>query len=251
MDESFVVIYAARTAPDAHQLKNLLAEAGIRAEVTNTALEGGAGVELLGWPTLARVVVAGEDAERARQMALEFDAQLAALARAPAEEEPESEPPPTAPEAWPRCPRCCAPRITRCPICGTTGVGFAQADPEYAGTPGLADDAEPMSCGCGSGGCLGGSPATKVEDGLSGEASPLSEPEAAEPQLVLVCPTCDEPFVPQYSLGCPVCYHEFPDGFTPDPPRAPREPISARMVAVVAGLVGLLLAVFLYFALLF
>ncbi len=255
MDDSFVVIYAARTATDAHQLKNLLAEAGIRAEVTNTVLEGGAGVELLGWPTLARVVVAGKDAERARQTALEFDRKIAAMARAPAGEDSESEPPPTVPEAWPRCPRCFAPRVTKCPICGTTGVGFAQADPEYVGTPGLADDAQPTSCGCGTGGCSGGSSAAAAEDGLSdatgGEVSQPTEPEAAGPELMLVCPTCDEPFVPQYALGCPVCYHEFPDGFAPDPPRAAREPIGPRTIAVVLGLVGLVVAVFVYFAMLF
>ena len=177
------------------------------------------------------------------------------MARAPEEDDSESGAPLALPEAWPRCPRCRAPRVTKCPICGTTGVGFAQADPEYIGMPGLADDAEPMSCGCGSGGCSGGPSAVPVEDGLSeaagGETSEPSEVEAEAPSLVLVCPTCDEPFVPQYSLGCPVCYHEFPDGYTPDPPSAAREPISSRAIAVIVGLVGLLLAVFLYFALLF
>lgn len=30
--------------------------------------------------------------------------------------------------SWPRCPRCGAPRITKCPACGTSGTSFPAAD---------------------------------------------------------------------------------------------------------------------------
>jgi len=30
---------------------------------------------------------------------------------------------------------------------------------------------------------------------------------------MLLCPTCDEPFTPQFARRCNGCGHEFPDGF--------------------------------------
>ena len=256
MDEDLVVIYAARTATDAHQLRNLLVEAGIQATVTNTVLEGGSGVDIIGWPTLARVAVAKKDAERARQMALEFDRRIAATALAPEEEAPEGEPPPTVPDGWPRCPRCGARRATRCPICGTAGTDFAQVDPEFVGAPDPDEDAQPISsCGCGSGGCSHGQSAAHGENGLTdasgAETSEPTEAESDAPELMLVCPTCDEPFVPEYARGCPACDHEFPDGYDPEPEPAVHERIGVRAIAVILGLVGLLIAVFVYFASLF
>jgi len=71
------VIYAARTMQEAHLLKDHLEENGIRAMVTNSSLEGGSGVDILGWPTLARVAVNEEDAAAARQIALQFDRHFA------------------------------------------------------------------------------------------------------------------------------------------------------------------------------
>ena len=65
MSDGLKVIYAARNSPEAHMLKNHLGEAGIRAIVTNDVLEGGVGVDIVGWPTLPRVAVAAEDAEAA------------------------------------------------------------------------------------------------------------------------------------------------------------------------------------------
>ena len=48
--QDLVTIYAARTATDAHQLKNLLVEAGIPATVTNAVLEVAPLVEVDGRP---------------------------------------------------------------------------------------------------------------------------------------------------------------------------------------------------------
>ena len=256
MDEELVVIYAARTATDAHQLKNLLVEAGIRATVTNTVLEGGSGVDIIGWPTLARVAVARKDAETARQMAMEFDQRIAAMSLAPKDETPEGESPPSVPEKWPLCPQCGARRVTRCPICGTAGTDFARVDPEFVGAPDLNEDAQPISsCGCGSGGCSHGQSAVNVENGLTdasrADTSQPTEVESDAPEVTLVCTTCDEPFVPEYSLGCPACDHAFLDGYDPEPGPVVREQISSRTIAVILGLVGLLIAVFVYFASLF
>ena len=162
---------------------------GIRAIVTNADLEGGAGVDVLGWATLARVAVNEENAITAREIALEFDRSISSYAEAGGEVVASGEPagtaarPPetrvhveTLPESWPRCPQCGAPRITKCPACGTSGSGFPPADP-------TGDE---------------------------------SSDEPAAPRLLL-CIECDEPFTPEYAHDCEWCSHEFADGFRPRP----------------------------------
>ena len=112
MSDKTAVIYAARNMQEAHLLKDALAEAGIRQTVINDMLEGGSGVDIVGWPTLARVVVAEEDAQRAREMALEFERRAADMGReglpaqqnAPEQGRPEEKP--REPVEWPTCPRC-------------------------------------------------------------------------------------------------------------------------------------------------
>jgi hypothetical protein len=122
------VVYAARNAPEAHFLRNLLAESGIKAVVTNDVLEGGAGVDIVGWPTLPRVVVAEENADAARQLALEFErSRGGASGLAPEDAKPPE--PSRVPPWWPRCPGCGAPRLAQCPCCGTAGTEFLSADP--------------------------------------------------------------------------------------------------------------------------
>ena len=62
MADQPTVIYVAGSLQQAHMLKNLLAEQGIEAVVTNETLEKGSGVDYVGWSTLARVVVDEADA---------------------------------------------------------------------------------------------------------------------------------------------------------------------------------------------
>ena len=64
MPDKTAVIYAARTMQEAHLLKDALIEAGIGATVINDLLQGGSGVDVVGWSTLSRVVVPEEDALR-------------------------------------------------------------------------------------------------------------------------------------------------------------------------------------------
>lgn len=126
MHDDLITVYRARTPADAHLLRNLLEEAGIRATVTNDKLSGGAGVELLGWSTEPLVQVIEADAGRARAMALDFDRrQRAAM--------PSDLPVPDAPpsdQSWPTCPACGRPRTTSCPVCHTSGHNFPPADIE-------------------------------------------------------------------------------------------------------------------------
>jgi hypothetical protein len=67
------------------------------------------------------------------------------------------------------------------------------------------------------------------------------ESEDKEP-LLLVCTTCDEPFVPRFYKRCEHCGFEFEDGV--DLPRPTREPEMvytdmARVWVVIAGMVAL------------
>lgn len=215
-DQDLTVVYAAGSAPEASLLVNQLAEAGIRAVVTNTVLEGGAGVDVLGWATLARVAVAKRDAPAARAIALEFDRTVAQRRAgssegvSTAEVQPEAAASAAADTAeWPRCPQCHARRVTRCPICSTEGTNFRQADPNYTPTLGVADDATPLStCGCGSGSCH-----EKESAEQSSRQDEAADAGPAAQRPTLLCPTCDEPFEPQYARRCPDCGHEFADGF--------------------------------------
>jgi len=225
MSQEHTVIFTALSSQQAHLLRNLLSDAGIKAVVTNDVLDRGAGVGLSGWPTLARVLVAEEDALRARQLALEFDKRAFASPSGPVAEAPV----PTIPvDAWPRCPQCAAPRITRCPVCQTAGTDFPLADMEFAGTAG-PDEAGSAIC---------------PTRGPGGEEA---EPEPR--RVMLVCPTCDEAFVPEHPRVCEWCGHAFADGYELPAPEGPAEEISSRMITVVIALLALLAAVVAYFVL--
>ena len=196
----------------------------------------------MGATTDAKVLVAEEHAEAARQFAMDFDLRTS----------PDDPDAPAADEAtaseeddgWPRCPQCNARRSTRCPICETAGTDFPRADPEYLVAPGVADDARPVSCGCGSGAC-GGDKASAPDEAGPAAAEP-SEP--LEPTPGLMCSVCDEPFVPQFPRLCEWCGHRFPDGYEVAKVVS-SEQIPTRAVATILALVALLIAAAVYFML--
>jgi len=239
MSQRQTVVYAARTSQDAHLLRNLLADLQIQAVVVNDVLERGSGVDVVGWPTLARVVVAEEDAARAREIALEFDRQMGPAAAGPTEEGPPPEEVAAAPQPWPTCPECGARRSTRCPICGTAGSDFQPADMGFVWIPELADAAtEAPSCNCGPGGC--------TPPGEQTEVSGADEVESESPARLLMCPTCDEPFTPQYPRLCEWCGHDFGHGYEVELPQEPVEQINSRVIATIVGLLVLMAAMVVY-----
>lgn len=150
----------------------------------------------------------------------------------------ETSPPP----AWPRCPDCGKPRTTRCPVCGTTGVDFAEADAEYIWGMGLSEQPQ-GSCGCSTQGSC-----DSAACDASGEATGGSPPNEGDDTLVLMCPTCDEPFVPTYPNRCVWCGHAFDDGYEVDVAEQPTEEAAGRVILLSVGLAVLLALVAFYFA---
>jgi len=316
-------VYSADSVQQAHFLKNLLVQSGINAMVSNELLHRGSGVDLVGSPTAAKVVVAARDAETARQLALDFDRRTAALvepeivysasslpearavkgvlARAgisaavgddimhtEAEVNPFGmarampvivtrrdieaarkiildgfDPQAASSEAadglerddsiievpapWPRCPQCDTRRTTRCPICPTSGTDFEQVDPEFVGSLGLPVDTSDTTGGCGSSCSCGPEPQTDAPQSVEGKAAEPPGAETGPPSLALMCPTCDEPFVPEFPRRCEWCSHEFADGYRVED-HVEREPIPLQAMIVILGLVTLVLIACAYFA---
>ena len=236
------VVYSARTAQDAHLLRNLLVDEGIEAVVLNAALADGAGVDAIGWSTAARVAVDEADAARARVIAAEFDRGSPAL---PSSTSHVSQEETTAMllDVWPTCPACQKRRVTRCPICGTAGSDFPPADTGFSAIAELdATLAAGPETGCGpqgcsSDGCAGdhGSTISEVDDPNRPPETPPSDDDTAETPM-LMCTTCDEPFVPQYAGQCEWCGHRFDDGYAVEIDRRAPERFNARMIGVLIGL---------------
>lgn len=89
-------------------------------------------------------------------------------------------------------------------------------------------------------------------DAHAARESPISPGTGAAPEsepLVLICPICDEPFVPRFARCCAWCGHRFPDGFDYEPETPAEESeASRRVVLMIAAMVGLLLFLLAYFA---
>ena len=149
-------------------------------------------------------------------------------------------------EGWPHCPQCRAPRTTYCPICQTAGVDFLQVDPQYAAAPDDGSEARAMSCACDSGDCS----SAPCENPADEPLEEFDSQEAATGVMVL-CPTCDEPFVPEHPNRCEWCGHPFPDGYTVDVAGEAPEQFNTRVVGAMLGLAVILLALAVYFAFLF
>lgn len=208
MREDFTVVYEARTVPEAHELIDRLGDAGIQAVVVEEVAQSQAGTDAIGLPSPFSVAVHQEEANTARRIAEAFDDELINRVEHEADQSDTVETATTPDEidSWPQCPECNARRITVCPICKTSGSHFCWADKEYSQT-------------------------TDTDE---------------ENRLMVLCPTCDEPFVPQYLRRCEWCGHGFDDGIEPDHDQV-SELLSPRAMAVILGLVALFVGLLVYF----
>jgi len=274
MSEQRIVIFEAPTIDAAYRLRRILKREGIVAEVLAGFGPGSEDAE--GLPIAARVTVDPQDARRARHFVRVFEAAergkaIAHATHTHAEQagaaEAASE---DIPPGWPRCPECGTPRLTWCPICQTAGTRFEPADDV---PPELFDElaAEASAARCRWSGCGRGAHAQPDADtqsprtqaggqGAGGDAETLrqqTEAESRKPRTeagttaepagaagalkMVLCPTCDEPFVPQFARHCEWCGHEYADGidFTPPPPDEDQEQLGPRAVAVIVALLAL------------
>lgn len=115
-----VPIYSAANLIQAKLLRDALEEEGIDAWVINEALAGGVGELPAGWSSSPRVVVARENAEAARQLALAFERRAPQLAIGADQDSQVVDA-----EPWPRCVMCGQRRLAVCKYCGHAGVDFA------------------------------------------------------------------------------------------------------------------------------
>ena len=141
---------------------------------------------------------------------------------------------------WPTCPHCDARRLTRCPVCGTTGTDFPPADMDISPLLGLESPETGGGCSCGPGGCA---PAVADRE----EEAPPNDPSAESvAPAMLMCPTCDEPFVPTHPRRCEWCGHTFDDGWEEGDFPAPVDPINARTVVVMLLVATVLIGMLAY-----
>ncbi len=217
MDEANQVkIYTTADSAQATALVNLLADQGISALVVNEDLQSGSS-ELLGPRAMPRIVVREADEQAAREIAQQFDHQVVEQSMQeahPVEGDFDEGNTPTTVEAWPLCLSCREPRHTTCPVCGTAGSEFPYADAEYS--------------------------------------PPITEEGESGLRMHLICPTCDEPFVPLFLRRCQWCSHDFGEGLETDVPAdsaVSEIEINRRVLVVGVGLLVVVVALAVYFAL--
>jgi hypothetical protein len=147
----------------------------------------------------------------------------------------------TSVRAWPICPQCGANRVTRCTFCNTTGTKFCRAEVDFGRLLGLSGNAKSPSC-CGPEGCSPLKEVSKAEElhQLGGPASPADS-------VMLLCPTCDEPFTPQFARRCSNCGHESPDGFDQSEADKGGEGLNLRILFCLGGVILFAVATLVYF----
>ena len=217
--------------------------------VVNDEMSGGA-TGVPGWTSASRVLVAEEDAVKARRIAVEFDRRGAETTSEPHSHESSAEP--GRQINWPTCPQCGESRRTRCPICHTSGSDFEPVDMGFEWIPDLGKQGPAKSTGCGPGGCGSNDCHSASADN---EASDMPEDQLDDESRedwsknMLICHTCDEPFAVEYSRACISCGHEFGDGIEIEPAGAPADQVGHRAALTVVALLAIIAALAAYFAL--
>lgn len=209
-----VEVYRAADQQQAHVLKNLLAEDGVRAFVSGENLAGM--TDMTGWTVMPKVMVAATDLKQARLIVSDYDERLrsspqpASIDELENEYAEEDEYVDSRLDSWPSCSSCSTPKHTTCPSCEKTGVGF--------------DLAEFVA-------------ASETE-------SENSEIEILPEQLKLLCPVCETIFVPQFFSSCDCKLLGVDAGQELNRPSvAPAQsPVNGRILTVVLGILAVIAA---------
>ena len=200
--EYVVVAYRARTEAIANRLVETLAEAAIEAVVVPEELQGTEPGDT-GYAVRVRIADQASAAKATRQFLddyhnrkLDWDQESTeSLAH------------------WPVCPECESPRIAKCSVCGRMGVDFPPNDPDFDWGMAQADSSDEEGtpvCSCSGGTCAGGETQSDTPHSMD---EPPCDDEPHDSEIILRCPSCDEPFVPVFAQECPWCEHRFEDGF--------------------------------------
>jgi hypothetical protein len=123
-------------------------------------------------------------------------------------------------QVWPTCPNCDRPRTAVCPVCGTSGNDFRLGwGDTTAGTVELNAATEDLA----------------------------ADDEAAE--VLVICPGCDESFLPGFLVRCEWCGYRFRSGVEHEPEEPePWEPLNLRVIGTMAVIVVAAAAMLGYFA---
>ena len=216
MSSEQTTIYRAANPQQAHLLRSMLEERGMKVIVTGEGLQSAAGELPMGWNTSRQVVVSELDAKKARDVVLEFERRLSDTAD---EDENSGELDDSHWSDWPVCPSCARCRQAVCPVCETADMDFPLA--EY-----VVDAVEVRNT-------------RATNEGDNSDQSPI----------LLICPNCDESFPPRFYRFCEDCGHDF--GFGIELANHQREEVNHRAVLVVAVLGILALGFIGYFWFLF
>jgi hypothetical protein len=119
---------------------------------------------------------------------------------------------------WPQCPICARRRQARCPTCGYASADFPLAEYQEFG-------AEPQS--------------------LTHEGGIRFADAEADEAVLLVCPVCEEAFLPRFYDHCAACGYDYGGGIHVDGPDP--EGFSPRAFWATAGVAGVMLALIVFF----
>lgn len=205
MTERHVVIYTSPEHKHAMKLCQHLAQIGIQSQLLSPTKPARPDVSTA--DNQVQVVVDENDQLVAQQIALEFDRPELHHGCAIVDVLVDDRDPGTI-DAWPTCPSCGKKRHTMCPICETAGSDFPPAD------------------------SISGDDETDLE-GTEDPGDPLG-------RRPLLCPICDEPFVPNYLRECEWCNFDFGYGLEkPIEMDESLEPVNWRVGILIAGLLAL------------
>jgi Putative prokaryotic signal transducing protein len=210
LDDRRVVVFADAQPGLAYLVHNRLAESGIESFIENESLPYGAN-ELLPAVIGPRVVVSDVDAAAAREIVAEFQREPKEMA---AVDDRLSAAPARGPEALALdVLERGAPTDATCPHCGHARMTVcpycqtASTDFPQADQPAVDGDGESL----------------------------------------LICGTCDEPFVPQYYRRCEWCGHDFGSGIEIKS-KDVSDYLNDRVIVAVVGSALILLVIFAYFS---
>lgn len=213
MTDRHVVVYTSAEPDSAQRLCQHLQQVGIQAQVIAQP-KGPPRDDSAASANHVQVVVSESDELVAQQIALEFGRPELHHGCAVVDVLVDDRDAETI-DAWPTCPECGRKRHTMCPICETAGTDFPPAD------------------------SISGDDETDLE-GTDDPGDPLG-------RRPLLCPVCDEPFIPNYLRECEWCNFDFGYGLEkPEQFDESLEPANWRVVLLIAALVGLGGALILY-----